>query len=141
MSEPAPGSREINKLFEVMCKHEASDLHLKVGAPPLLRLAGSIRELDAPALKGHEIRTLLYAILTEDQKQMLLEDGDLDFAYGIPGIGRFRINAFMQRGSLSMACRRVNVRIPSFKDMHLPTKPLKQIAGFKQGLVILAGIT
>ena len=132
---------EIDKLFEVQCKHEASDLHMKVGAPPLLRIAGSIRELDAPPLKGAEIKKLLYDILSDEQKRWLEDNGDLDFAYGVPGVGRFRINAFFQRGSISMACRRVNVRIPSFKDLHLPGKALKKIASFKQGLVVLAGIT
>ncbi len=133
--------KDIDKLFQLMVKHDASDLHLKVGSPPILRIAGSVRELDSPPLKTAEIRHLLYQILTEEQIAGFEGSGNMDFAYGIPGVGRFRINAYRQRGSISIAARKVNVRIPSFTELNLPDAPMQRIAKMHQGMVIVAGVT
>jgi len=132
---------DIDKLFQIMVRHDASDLHLKVGSPPLLRLAGQVRELDSPPLKGAEVRHLLYQIINEDQIKKFEAIGDIDFAYGVPGVGRFRINSFRQRGSISIACRKVNVTIPSFEELNLPLAPFKKITKMHAGLVIVAGVT
>jgi twitching motility protein PilT len=80
-------------------------------------------------------------ILTPSQKAQFERDTDLDFAYSIPGAGRFRLNVFRQRGAVSIAVRRVSSEIPSFEELHLPGETLRKIASMKQGLVVVAGVT
>ncbi|MDP7036140.1 MAG: PilT/PilU family type 4a pilus ATPase [Planctomycetota bacterium] len=134
-------NKDVDKLFEMMSKHDASDLHLKAGASPILRIHGSIREVDAKPLKARDLQSILFSMLDADQRQRFDKNGDIDFAHGIPGLGRFRINGFRQRGSISIAARRVNVSIPSFQELHLPVESLRRIASLKQGLVLVAGAT
>ncbi len=132
---------ELENLFRLTVKYEASDLHIKVGSPPIMRISGKVRKLEAEPFSNQKIKNMLFEILNEKQKRQFEETGDLDFAYGIPKVGRFRVNVFRQRGSISIACRRVNIKIPTFEELHLPAEVMKRIASFKQGLVILAGIT
>lgn len=132
--------KEIHKLFQLMSKFNASDLHLKVNSKPLLRVSGSIRELDAKSLSYDEVKKLIYDILTPKQIAEFEKNHDLDFAYGLSGVGRFRINVFMQRGSISVACRRVQHGIPSFEALHLPPV-MKRLASYNQGLAMICGIT
>ncbi|MEK7483267.1 MAG: PilT/PilU family type 4a pilus ATPase [Planctomycetota bacterium] len=134
------GAKEIDKLFAIVVKSEASDLHIKTGSPPILRISGRPRELESKALNDQEIQKLLYEIMTPAQIQHFEAAGDCDFAYGIPGVGRFRCNVFRQRGSISLAARRVNSKIPSFEELHLPPVMTK-IAANVQGIVLMAGIT
>jgi twitching motility protein PilT len=136
----AEGAKEIDKLFQIVTKADASDLHIKSGSPPILRIAGKCRELETKALNDQEIQKLIYDIMTPKQTQRFEEVGDVDFAYGAPGVGRFRCNVFRQRGSISLAARKVNSFIPSFKDLHLPPV-IETIAAHVQGLILLAGIT
>jgi len=135
------GLRELEKLFHLMVKYGASDLHVKAGNPPIMRVQGKIRYFAADPLEGEHIRAMLDEILTPTQKRQFDEQSDLDFAYSLPGIGRYRLNAFRQRGSVSIAVRRVNTEVPGFEELHLPAKTLEKIASFRQGLVIVAGIT
>src|SRR5581483_2658469 len=136
-----PNLKEIEKLFQLMQKYGASDLHLKAGNPPIMRIQGKIRYFDAEALTGDRIQAMVAEILTPAQRSAFEQGHDLDFAYSLGGVGRYRMNAFRQRGSVSIACRRVNVEVPSFEDLHLPATTMQKIAGFKQGLVIVAGVT
>jgi len=131
----------IERLFVMMEKLEASDLHLKAGAPPIFRVKGKVRPLDAPVLTPDEVRELIYAILTPQQKKRFEVTGDLDFAYSLKGVGRFRISVFRQRGSVSVAARRVQTRIPTFEELHLEADVMRRIASYRQGLVIIAGPT
>ena len=141
MSETAAeGNKKIHHLLEAECKFNASDLHLKVGAPPLLRIKGEVRPLDLPRLSPQEVRDLIYPIMREEQRIVFDDTGDMDFAYSLPGLGRFRINVFKQRGQVSVAIRRVQIRIPSFEELHLPAVT-RDIASHHQGLVIVSGVT
>ena len=132
--------KKIHPLLEAECKFRASDLHLKVGAPPLLRLKGEVRPLDLPAFKPGEIEHLIYPIMREEQRIVFDDTGDMDFAYSLPGQGRFRINVFKQRGQVSVAIRRVQIEIPTYEELHLPSV-VADIASHLQGLVIVSGIT
>ncbi|MCR4318057.1 MAG: PilT/PilU family type 4a pilus ATPase [Planctomycetes bacterium] len=132
--------KDIHKLFKLMHKYNASDLHLKVGSQPLMRIKGLIREVELTTLSGEDIQRLVYDILTEKQIHEFETSHDLDFAYSLPGVGRFRLNVFKQRGTLSVAARKVNVRIPSFLELNLPPV-LEAIAKLQQGLVLVCGIT
>lgn len=131
---------EIYKLFRLLNKYDASDLHLKSGAVPALRIAGTLRRLDMPALSADDVKDLIYEILTPDQIAELERTGSIDFGYSF-GEGRVRINAFRQRGVFSLAARRVNTVIPSFEELHLPGDVLRRIASREDGLIIVAGIT
>jgi len=138
---PARDSREIHKLFRLMRRYGASDLHLKAGSPPVFRIGGELRNLDLPALTDAQVRKLVYDILTEDQVRTLEQMGAVDLGYSVDEQTRLRINAYQQRGWLSVAARLVNHRIPSFQDLHLPAATMEQIAALEQGLVIVSGIT
>jgi twitching motility protein PilT len=131
---------EIHKLLRLMEKYGASDLHLKAGSPPIYRVAGSPRPIEAPAMRDSDIRKLLWGILDDEQKRELVRTWDLDLGYSLENNARFRINAYMQRGMLSMAVRRVNTSIPDFKSLNLPSV-VQQIAQYEDGLVLVCGVT
>ncbi|MBM4031717.1 MAG: PilT/PilU family type 4a pilus ATPase [Planctomycetes bacterium] len=137
----AADSKEIHKLFRLMGKYGASDLHLKAGAPPIFRIRGDLRNLDLPPLSDAQVRRLIYEILSEEQVRTLERAGDVDLAYSVDAKTRLRINAYHQRGCLSMAGRLVNFRIPTFEELHLPQATMEQIAALDQGFVIVSGVT
>jgi len=132
---------EVNKLFRMVMKHEASDLHLKVGQPPMMRLRGDIRRVEMRPISQEDMERLLYVNLTPRQKQILDDEGGIDFCH-IVGDGecRFRVSLFRQRGVLSLVARRVNNQIPSFADLGLP-ESIAKLCGYNEGLLILAGVT
>jgi twitching motility protein PilT len=132
---------EVNKLFRMVMKYEGSDLHLKVGLPPMMRLAGTIRAMELPPLSATDMERLLLTILSERQTKILEDTGGIDFAHIIGDDEcRFRVNLFRQRGRLSLVARRVNTKIPDFKQLFLPPV-IEELCKFYQGLVILAGVT
>jgi len=132
---------ECNKLFRMVMKYEGSDLHLKAGLPPMMRLAGTIRQMELPPLTAQDMERLLLPVLTERQQRILDDTGGIDFAHIIGDDEcRFRVNLFRQRGRLSLVARRVNTKIPDFKALFLPPI-IEELCKFYQGLVILAGVT
>src|SRR5262245_47837132 len=132
---------EVNKLFRMTMKHEASDLHLKVGQPPMMRLKGDIRRMDMRPLTQEDMERLLLTNLSPKHRKILDEEGGVDFSYVVgQDECRFRVSLFRQRGKLSLVSRRVNNHIPSFKDLGLPDS-IEKLCTFPEGLVILAGVT
>jgi twitching motility protein PilT len=132
---------EVNKLFRAVMKFEASDLHLKVGQPPMIRLRGDITKLNAPPLTQEDMERLLLPILREKHRKILEDEGGVDFSYVVGNDEcRFRVSLFKQRGRLSLVSRRVNNVIPNFKDLGLPDS-IESLCNFSEGLVILAGVT
>jgi twitching motility protein PilT len=132
---------EVNKLFRMVMKHEASDLHLKVGQPPMMRLKGDIRRVEMRPLTQEDMERLLLPHLTPRQRRILEEEGGVDFSYVVgQDECRFRVSLFRQRGRLSLVSRRVNTSIPSFKALGLPDG-MEKLCSFSEGLVILAGVT
>ena len=114
---------EVDKLFRMVMKHEGSDLHLKVGLPPAMRLAGVLRTMQLPTLSEHDMERLMFPLLGARLKQILEETGGVDFAHIIEDGGketRFRVNLFRARGRLSLVARRVNNSIPNFEGLGLP---------------------
>src|SRR6516164_7434518 len=112
---------EINKLFRMVMKHEGSDLHLKVGLPPMMRLRNAIRQMEMKALTAEDMERLLFPILSERCHRLLEETGAADFAHVIgQDECRFRVNLFRQRGFLSLVARRVSTKIPTFEKLFLP---------------------
>jgi twitching motility protein PilT len=132
---------EVNKLFRMVMKHEGSDLHLKVGLPPMMRLRNAIRQMEMPALTSEQMERLLYPIMSERSQRLLEETGGADFAHIIgQDECRFRVNLFRQRGRLSLVARRVNTRVPTFEKLGLPPT-IEKLCHYDQGMIILAGVT
>src|SRR5262249_15233658 len=112
---------EVNKLFRMVMKYEGSDLHLKVGLPPMMRLKGDIRRLEMRPLTQEDMERLLLPALPRRQRRILDEEGGTDFSYVIGNDEcRFRVSLFRQRNRLSLVSRRVNTIIPKFADLGLP---------------------
>src|SRR5437868_13585570 len=110
-----PNEPEVNKLFRMVMKYEASDIHLKVGQPPMMRLRGDIRRADMRPLTQEDMERLLLPNLKEKHRKILEDEGGADFSYVVDADEcRFRVSLFKQRGRLSLVARRVNNFSPSF---------------------------
>ncbi len=106
-------------LFDTI-KMGASDLHVTVGLPPMVRIHGKVQPLDYPPLTGQTTREMVYDILSNDQRQRLESEWELDFAYTLPRTARFRVNVYFQRGSIGAAFRTIPHDIKNFKELGLP---------------------
>ena len=136
---------EIDKLFRALVKLEGSDLHLKVGNAPLVRVNGVLRPLNRETVDDEEMVRLIFPMinLQERRKRIFDEDGGVDFAYSLQIDDlhwRFRVNVLQQLGHVGLVARRVNNKIPDFESLHLPPS-LADLCKFSQGMVLLAGIT
>jgi twitching motility protein PilT len=140
---PPAGTKEpeVNKLFRLIMKMQASDIHLKVGQPPMMRLKGDIRRMDMRALSQEDMERLLLPGLQPKHRKILEEEGGVDFSFVVGADeGRFRVSLFKQRGRLSLVARRVSNNIPSFEALGLP-EAIEGLCNYPEGLVILAGVT
>jgi twitching motility protein PilT len=134
---------EIDRFFEALVKLQGSDLHLKVGQPPFMRVKGTLQPLKAPRLDDEQMLRLCLPMLDERQKRILEHDGGCDFAYTsvVDDVKwRFRVNLLYQQGSLGLVARRVNNTIPDFKGLFLPPG-IERLCQLDQGMVLLAGVT
>lgn len=134
----APGAIGIEKYFRAMAKAGASDLHIKPGSPPHVRVKLQIRPTAGDPLTEDETATMAYELMSDLQRALFEQHGSVDVAHDLPDGDRFRVNVFRQRGSVCMAIRRVTKEIPSFEALHLPDV-VAQIANEHQGLVLLSG--
>ena len=130
----------IDELLKKMIEVNASDLHLKVGSPPSYRINGEIQPLGTQPLTPTDTEMLLDSIIPINKKEIFEDIGTADFAYSLPGIARFRVNAFHQRGSISMAIRIVNQKIPTIEELNLP-EAVKKFTKYTRGLVLITGMT
>ena len=128
------------KYFRAMVKQGASDLHLKAGAIPHIRLKTEMVPVKGKALSGDDILALADEILTDRQREHFAETGSIDLAEELAGSDRFRINVYRQRGQVSIAVRRVLREIPSFEELNLPPQ-LARIAENTAGLILVAGMS
>jgi twitching motility protein PilT len=126
-------------LLHVM-ERNASDLHLTAGSPPMIRHHGRLHPLDYPVMTPQLTREVVYSILTNDQRQRLETDWQIDLAYSIPGKARFRVNAYFQRASLSAAFRLIPSEMPRLRDLGLPAV-LQEFAKKPRGFVLVTGPT
>ncbi len=131
----------IEILLEEVIKKKASDLHLQVGIPPMLRVDGSLLPVSGADLLTEEtVETLIFAILDEDQKQILLKDKEFDFSFAFGDLGRFRVNAFHERGNLAAALRLIPNELLSIEQLGLPAI-VNKFADYPRGLVLVTGPT
>ncbi|MER3499869.1 MAG: type IV pili twitching motility protein PilT [Candidatus Fervidibacterota bacterium] len=130
----------LDDLLRDLVQREGSDLHLKVGQPPFFRVYGRLIRTDYPVLTSESIRELIYPILTDWQIQRLETQLELDMAYEIPGVSRFRVNLFHQQGNLGGVFRVIPSRVRTIDELMLP-QVLKKIALLRRGLVLVTGPT
>ena len=131
----------IEILLDEVVKKKASDLHLQVGLAPMLRIDGALSPVSgADPLNEEAIEGLIFAILDEDQKQILLKDKEFDFSFAYGDLGRFRVNAFHERGNLAAALRLIPNEILSIEQLGLP-EIVNKFADYPRGLVLVTGPT
>lgn len=131
----------IEILLEEVIKKKASDLHLQVGLPPMLRVDGALIAVPgAEVLTDEAVETLVFSILDEDQKQILLKDKEFDFSFAFGDMGRFRVNAFHERGNLAAALRLIPTDMLSIEQLGLPSI-VNKFAEYPRGLVLVTGPT
>jgi twitching motility protein PilT len=128
----------IISILEEMTELKASDLHLKVGFPPVVRVDGMLRIMDIPAPNQEELVKIADQILTPRQKRIFDDTKEVDFGFGVPGLSRFRCNFYVQRGTISMVFRRVPFNVPSFDDLNLPPAA-RDLAMSPRGLILVTG--
>ena len=132
---------ELNDILRAASKHGASDVHLKVGLPPILRINGKLIPLKVPdPLRNEDLDAMSGLIFRADQKVRFERNHELDCAYSVQGLGRFRVNVFQQRGTMGIVLRLVPVGVRTFEDLHLP-KVMEKIAMEERGLVLCTGTT
>lgn len=134
---------EVDKIFRALVKLEGSDLHLKVGNPPIVRVSGTLKPLNRPPIENEEMVRLLVPMMDDRNRRIFEEEGGADFAYVVEVDGvkwRFRVNMLKQLGKIGLVARRVNNYIPPFQGLFLPDS-IEQLCHFDQGMVLLAGVT
>lgn len=131
----------LNDILGMALKSSTSDIHLKAGLPPVFRIDGNLRPLPkAPRLTAESVRSMCEAIMNDRQRIKFEEVNEIDLAYSVPGLGRFRANVFMQRNSVSAVFRAIPFKISTLDDLLLPPV-LKKIAEEQRGLVLVTGAT
>ncbi len=134
---------EADKLFRACVKLEASDLHLKVGNPPMLRVDGILRPLERGPMDDEEMVRVCFPLMNERNRKIFEHDGGADFAYTLDVDGtvwRFRVNLLQQLGHVGLVARKVNSWIPDFEGLNLPPS-IERLCQYDQGMILLAGIT
>jgi twitching motility protein PilT len=140
VSDGTPIVPEFNGWLEQLVAGEGSDLHVKVGSAPMIRLPKGLTRLDRDPLTGIETQAIADGIIPEDRKQRFQDTGEIDFAYSITNVGRFRVNVFRQRGSISMVLRKLRFGGPAFAEIGLPDA-IRTIADEPRGLILVTGPT
>ena len=131
---------EIFEILKFAVDSGASDIHLTVGAPPMLRLDGKIKKIDSPPLEKEEVDRLVYDVMTEEQRRELEEHLEVDFSRDLSGIGRFRVNVFFGRLGKAAVMRIIKSDILSFEQLGLP-EVIREMSSFDKGLVLVTGPT
>ena len=134
---------EIDKIYRQLIKYAGSDLHMQVGKPPILRVRGTLRELQMDPITRERMWELFDPIISDRDRQIYTDTGGCDFSYVVVQDGepwRFRVNMFMQMGSPGMVSRKVERSIPNFDGLYLPPI-MEELCKFDQGMVLLAGVT
>lgn len=131
----------IFRLLQKLRELEASDLHIKTGSPPVIRIASKLHRIDSPSLNGEETHKLLAPIIPDHLLKDLEEKGGIDFSYRLESGTRFRCNIFSSAGELHAAIRRVNEKIPDFKELYLPPIYEQIMERTHDGLIVICGVT
>ena len=132
---------DINELLKKAHAMDASDLHIKVGSPPIVRIYGELTPLvSEKKLTSDDATKIALSVMTPGQVDLFKRKNDMDLAYSVPGLGRFRCNIFMQRGTVGLVFRVIPMRIPTIDELLLP-EVIKKIAMEQRGLILVTGTT
>jgi twitching motility protein PilT len=131
---------ELTRMLEAMIEHGAGDLHLQAGSLPMVRVHGDLTGLETDPLSDDQIREIMSQIAPEDAQVRLEDNRSTDFSFEMPKRARFRVNAFYERDTLSMALRLIPIEIPAFEDLNLPSA-VQEIAQSPRGMILVTGTT
>lgn len=132
---------ELNEILSVAVKARGSDIHIKSGLPPVVRIDGKLRPIpNAPRMTPDQMQGIAFGIMNEKQKNTFAEKLEMDLSYGVPGLGRFRVSVYMQRGTIGMVLRSIPYNIPSLDSLNLPPV-LKKLSQEERGLILVTGTT
>jgi twitching motility protein PilT len=132
---------ELNEILQVALRASASDIHLKAGLPPMFRIDGALMPLkEARRLPPEEVARMAFGIMNEFQKERFKQTNEVDLAYGVPGLGRFRVNVFQQRGTVGCVLRVIPFKIQTIDQLMLP-KVIEKLATEQRGLILVTGTT
>ncbi|HJU49999.1 MAG TPA: type IV pilus twitching motility protein PilT [Pseudogulbenkiania sp.] len=131
---------EISELLAFTVKNKASDLHLSAGLPPMIRVNGDVRRINLPPLEHHEVHDKVYDIMNDFQRKAFEEMMECDFSFELPGIARFRVNAFMQNRGMGAVFRVIPSKVLTLEELSAP-KIFQEIASYPRGLVLVTGPT
>jgi twitching motility protein PilT len=134
------GKPQIDDLLRHVIEVEASDLHVKPGSPPTIRVGGELEPLELPVLGPQQGDEMAHQLMADRDRALLIEDGEVDFAYSLPRMGRFRVNIHKQRGSIGIAARLILPRAPKLSELGLPPA-VEQLANEHRGLLLITGPT
>lgn len=126
----------LNQVFE----RRASDLHLSVGLPPVLRIDGKLVRMETAPLSREDVQRIIFSMLTNEQRRVLEQNWELDCSYGVAGLGRFRVNVYKNRGTYAAALRSINDNVPTFDQLQLPNI-VREVSERSKGLVLVTGPT
>lgn len=131
----------IEELLQVLVARDGSDLHLSAGSPPKIRVHGELIDTDHPVLRPEDTKNLIYSFLTNDQIARFEKQCEIDLSFGVEGLGRFRTNVFLQRGSVAAVLRMIPYTVRNFEDLGLPRGICEEVANLPRGLVLFTGAT
>lgn len=134
-------AKDLSQLLRDIVQKGASDLHLSAGMAPHMRLDGCLAPVDNNVMDRDSVKGMIYSILTDEQKGRFERDKELDFAFTIEGLSRFRVNVFFQRGYIGAALRALPFKIMSFEECGLPVKAVEDFCKRQKGLVLVTGAT
>src|SRR5215470_1135694 len=131
---------DLDELLRYAVSRRASDVHIKVGSPPFIRIDGRLERTDYEPVSPVETERIAFAIMPKQRAEEFIATSEADFAYSVAGLGRFRVNVMRQRGSVGLVLRRVQSEIPSFERLGLPPA-VRRLAENPRGLVLVTGPT
>ena len=131
---------DITELLTFVVKNKASDLHLSSGMPPMIRVHGDVRKINLPPMEHKEVHGMIYDIMNDGQRKIYEESLECDFSFAVPGLARFRVNAFVQNRGAAAVLRTIPSKILSLEDLKAP-KIFEQLADQPRGLVLVTGPT
>jgi twitching motility protein PilT len=140
LSPAAPAGISFKTVLQELIRRNGSDLHLKVGRPPTIRIDGELEPLEHQPLRPEDLKALAEQLMTPRQVKQFAEEKECDFAIGVPGIGRFRVNVYQQRGSLCYAMRAIPYQARTINELNLPPV-LEEVALKPRGLILVTGVT
>ena len=129
---------ELRRVLELMIARGASDLHLRAGGPPVLRINGKLKPIENPPLTSEEMEAVAQQLLTQDQQETLTRAREVDFGFGVTGLARFRANIYVQRNTMAAAIRAIPLEVPMLESLHLPPI-LAELAQRRNGLILVTG--